>query len=139
MNFVDHIVWDSRTKHSYKRTVIKLNCDFIKELKIDLFWKSLRWFKSLDKAPIFCAAFLRKILMWPLKVSLLSMVIPSIFSSLLLLKMKILKIESFILCILTKAHVAHRLNVNLKQKEKHHWWKCWIKMALILSLEELQQ
>ena len=61
-----------------------------------IFWESIRWFISLDKALIFWAAFLHNILMWLLKVSLLSMEIPRIFSSWLLLKMKLLKIKVLI-------------------------------------------
>ena len=63
------------------------------EIKINLFWKSFRWINSLDKAPVLWTAFLRKILNWRLKGSLLLIVILSTFSSLLLLKMKLLKIN----------------------------------------------
>ena len=82
MNFVDHVVWRSRAKHPYKRTTTKL-------------WFYYGIGNHLDDsiAPIFWSAFLHKTLTWLLKVSLLSVVIPTIFSSLLLLKMKLLKIK----------------------------------------------
>ena len=79
----------------------KLNYDIIMELRINLFWESTRWFNSLDKAPIFWAAFLHKILTW-LNVSLLSMVIPRTFSSLLLLKINLLKIKASFSVSLTR-------------------------------------
>ena len=68
------------------------------------FSESLSWFDILDKADIFWEAFLHNSLMWLLNVSLLSIITPSIFSS-LLFHDSIFKGESFIFCIYLLRHI----------------------------------
>ena len=117
MTFVDHIILCSRTKHPYKSTVMKLY--FIMELEINLFWESLRWFNTLGRAPIFWVDFLHKISMWLLKIGLLPLVIPSIFTLLLLLKTKLLKAKvsfSIYQHLLSKWHLSTFITIYFSSK-----------------------
>ena len=91
MNFVYHIVGCSRTKHSNKRIIIKL-WFFLWNWKLHFSGNHFDDLIALIKS-VFRGNFLYKILMLLPKVSLFSVVIPSIFSSLLSLKIKLLKIS----------------------------------------------
>ena len=91
MYFLNHIVRCSITDHPNKRAIVKMR--FYYSVKNRFFSESLSWFDILDKAYIFWEAFLHNSLMWLLKVSLLSIVTPSIFSSFLLFMIVSLKMK----------------------------------------------
>ena len=95
MYFVYHIVRCSRTEHPNKRAVT--------ELRFHYRIKNYSFLTGLDKAFILYEVFLHKFLMWLLKVSLLSIVSPGIFCSLLFFITKPLKIK--ITLSSTKSHV----------------------------------
>ena len=97
MYLVYHVVWCSEKEHSGKRAITKLRFHY--RIKTNFFSQSFRSFESLENTPVFCEVFLHNFLMWLLQFSLLSLVTPSIFCSLLFFENK-----SFIYCILSETH-----------------------------------